>query len=72
MMTLKFTWGSRKVVLTGNTFPVGPVNKFEGRFVAFNTFPDEESARAESENANALALPEPGDGDTGTGTGTQT
>jgi len=66
MMTLKFTWGTRKVMLTGNTFPLGPVNKFEGRFVAFNSLP-------ENESANELALPEaPGDGDTGTGTGTQT
>ena len=66
MMTLKFTWGPRKVMLTGNTFPVGPVNRFEGRFVAFASLP-------QPEGANALALPEsPGDGDTGTGTGTQT
>ena len=66
MMTLKFTWGPRKVMLTGTTFPVGPVNKFEGRFVAF-------ASLAQPEGANALALPEaPGDGDTGTGTGTQT
>lgn len=66
MMTLKFTWGSKKVMLSGNTFPVGPVNKFEGRFVAFDSL-------AENEGARAAALPEaPGDGDTGTGTGTQT
>ena len=66
MMMVRFTWGSKRVMLTGNTFPVGPVNKFEGRFVAFDSL-------SESEEAAAAALPEaPGDGDTGTGTGTQT
>jgi hypothetical protein len=65
MMTLTFTWGPRKVMLIGNTFPVGTLNKFEGRFLAFASIPEHE--------AQLEALPEaPGDGDTGTGTGTQT
>ena len=66
MMTLNFNWGQRKVMLTGNTFPLGTLNKFDGRFVAFASIP-------QTEDVNAAALPEsPGDGDTGTGTGTQT
>lgn len=73
LMTLKFTWGTRRVMLTGNTFPFGTVNRFEGRFVAFASLPEPEGASAEPASANAMALPEaPGDGDTGTGTGTQT
>ncbi len=68
LLNLNFNWGTKKVVLSGNTFPVGPINKFSGRFFTFKAI--------EPENGNADGgggLPEaPGDGDTGTGTGTQT
>ncbi len=64
MMTLTFNWGTRKVMLIGNTFPVGPLNNFDGRFLAF---------ASDLQLADGGALPEPpAEGDTGTGTGTQT
>ena len=64
MMTLSFNWGARRMMLTGNTFPFGALNKFDGRFLAFASDPQLE---------NGSAIPEPpADGDTGTGTGTQT
>jgi hypothetical protein len=68
LMTLTFTWGTTRMVLSGNTFPVGPVNQFFGRFLAFAS-----AATLEPAPPDGGGLPEaPGDGDTGTGTGTQT
>ena len=59
-MTLIFTWGTAKVMLSGTTFLNANTNKFLGRFSTFKTA------------VNGGTSPVEEIGDTGTGTGTQT
>lgn len=67
LLTVSFTWGARTIVLAGNTFRDEELNKFNGRFFAFN------APVIEPPGGGGGGIPEPpGEGETGTGTGTQT
>lgn len=68
LLTVTFTWGPRTIVLAGNTVTDEELNKFSGRFFAFDG-----PAMPVNEPPGGGGIPEaPGEGDTGTGNGTQT
>jgi hypothetical protein len=65
LMTLSFTWGTARVVLSGNTFPEGAQNQVRGHVAAF-------AAQAGNAPPTEDEIVAPSDGDKGTVTGTQT
>jgi len=71
LMSLNFTWGGTRVLLSGTTFPVGAQNRFDGDISAFSVLAAGAPSGATS-SAPTEQIVGPSDGDKGTGTGTQT
>lgn len=71
LMTLNFTWGNTRVVLSGTTFPDGAQNRFEGDIAAFAVLAAGAPSGAKVSSPTEQIVG-PSDGDKGTGNGTQT